>query len=162
MSNAAEPAADGYSLDTNIVIDGRVRRYPPDVFPQVWDRLTELIEAERAVVCEEVHWELGRGDDECHAWAAAQDGLVVPSDEAVLEFVEQVVLEFPDWSSDTGNWADPFVIAHAAVREWVVVTDEHRSRSPVPARTKVPNVCEHFGIECVNFLDFARREGWSF
>lgn len=152
----------GYSFDTNIVIDGRVRRYPPDVFPRLWDNLTNLIADGRALVADEVLFELSRGDDECHAWAQAQEGLVVAADQAVLELVEEIAVAFPEWSSEQQNWADPFVIGHAWLREWTVVTDEHWSRSPLAERAKIPNVCQHFGVECVSFLELARRESWQF
>ncbi len=158
----ATPGLDGYSLDTNVVIDGRVRRYPPDVFKRLWDSLTTLVVDGRAVIADEVLFELGRGDDDCHEWARLQPGLVAPSDGAVLDVVAEIAREFPDWSSEQQNWADPFVIAHGRCRGWTVVTDEHWSRSPISARTKIPNVCHYFNIKCVSFLDMARREGWTF
>ena len=48
-------AAAGYSLDTNVSIDGRVRWYPPDVFTRVWDQVHALIRANRAVISDEVY-----------------------------------------------------------------------------------------------------------
>lgn len=158
---AAEPALTGYSFDTNIIIDGRVRRYPPDVFTRLWAQFDGLIADGRAVVSDEVLWELGRGDDECHDWCKAQTNLVGATGDDELEIVERIAAEFPDWSSERANWADPFVIAHAATRGWGVVTGESWSRSPLPERTKIPNVCHHLGIECVSFLDMARRESWT-
>jgi hypothetical protein len=157
----ARPQLDGYSLDTNIIIDGRVRRYPPDVFTSLWDQFDALIAAGRAIVADEVLWELGRGDDDCHDWCKAQVGLVAGYGDEELEVVAQIAEDFPDWSSERVNWADPFVIAHAATRGWIVVTDEHWSRSPLPERAKIPNVCHHLGVECIGFLDMARREHWA-
>ena len=51
--------------------------------------------------------------------------------------------------------ADPFVIAAAKVRKGCVVTQETQA----PNSAKVPNICSHFGIECVNLETFLSREG---
>ena len=67
------------------------------------------------------------------------------------------------------NGADPFVIAMAkdgginAVLDggpdWVVVSDEH----PGSAESrKIPFVCNVEQIECINFQEMMRREGWRF
>jgi hypothetical protein len=155
------PALDGYSLDTNIIIDGRVRRYPPDVFKRLWDQFSALIAAGRAVVADEVLYELSRGDDECHDWCAAEPNLVAATGDDELAVVVQIAADFPDWSSEGKNAADPFVIAHASTRGWAVVTDERWSRSPEPRNVNIPNVCRHLGVECLTFLEMARREGWT-
>jgi hypothetical protein len=54
--------------------------------------------------------------------------------------------------------ADPFVIASAKVRKGCVVTEEQRRRNAA----KIPNVCEHFGIDYTNLEGLMEREGWSF
>lgn len=54
--------------------------------------------------------------------------------------------------------ADPFVVASARVRRGSVVTEE----SSKPNAAKIPNVCERFGIECMNLEDLLGRLGWRF
>ena len=54
--------------------------------------------------------------------------------------------------------ADPFVIARAKVINGCVVTEEKRK----PNAAKIPNVCQHFGIDCTNLQGFMQREGWTF
>lgn len=156
------PVSEGYSIDTNVVIDGRGRSYPPDVFGTLWDRVETLVAEGRAIAADEVAWELGRGDDDCHAWATALVGFVVPTEDDELAVVARISVDYPDWSSQQANWADPFVIAHAFTRGWTVVTNERFSRSPIPARISIPNVCADFGIECISFVEMARRESWVF
>jgi hypothetical protein len=53
--------------------------------------------------------------------------------------------------------ADP-VVAKATVSGGSVVTLEQHS--PNAART--PNICEHFGIECISLEEFMEAEGWTF
>lgn len=156
------PSAGGYSVDTSIIIDLRVRYYPPDVFPGLWQNIEDLIDAGRMIVADEVSTELQRGDDDCHDWVKGAPGLIAPSDGEVLGVVAKVATDFEDWSSEQANWADPYVIGHAHSRGWTVVTSEKMSLSPLPGRTKIPNVCQHLAVPCMTLLEWARAEGWTF
>ena len=55
-------------------------------------------------------------------------------------------------------FADPFIIALAKTIKGCVVSEEKEK----PNATKIPNVCDHFNIECTNVQGFMEREGWSF
>lgn len=55
--------------------------------------------------------------------------------------------------------ADPFVIAKAsATADGCVVTQEAKKANAA----KIPNVCEHFGIPCLNLEAFMENEKWRF
>ena len=54
--------------------------------------------------------------------------------------------------------ADPFIIAKAEFIDGCVVTEEMLK----PNAAKIPNVCEHFEIDCTNLQGFMEREGWTF
>lgn len=54
--------------------------------------------------------------------------------------------------------ADPFVIAAAAVRAGTVVTEERLK----PNAAKIPNVCDHFGVNCTNLEGFMNQKNWCF
>jgi hypothetical protein len=55
--------------------------------------------------------------------------------------------------------ADPFVVARAkCLPEGCVVTTEIDS----PNAAKIPNVCEHFGVDWTNLEGFMERESWRF
>ncbi len=55
--------------------------------------------------------------------------------------------------------ADPLIIAKANVLEnGCVVTEEVKK----PNATRIPNVCEHFGIPCLNLEAFMENETWRF
>lgn len=61
----------------------------------------------------------------------------------------------------TGNSsADPFVIALAKRNNHVLVTQEKWTNST--KRTKIPNVCAHYGITYITVLELIRREKWTF
>jgi Zn-dependent peptidase ImmA (M78 family) len=57
-----------------------------------------------------------------------------------------------------GKVADPFVIAKAACENRTVVTIEVKKHNAV----KIPNICEHFGVNCLSLPEFMEAEGWTF
>ena len=52
------------------------------------------------------------------------------------------------------------MIAVAKIRKLSVVTGEKRKGNP--ARPKIPDVCEAYGIKCLNLLELMKSEGWKF
>ena len=57
-----------------------------------------------------------------------------------------------------GKNADPFIIAKAAVSKATVVTMEALR----PNATKIPNICDHFGVPWLSLEGFMEAEGWEF
>jgi hypothetical protein len=57
-----------------------------------------------------------------------------------------------------GYFADPFIIAKAKIKDAIVVTEEDQP----PHGARIPNICEHFGITCVNLEGFLVIEDWRF
>ena len=67
-----------YSIDTSALLEGYVRRYPPDVVPRLWDeKLDQLIDAGRLIAAFDVLEELGKRDDDVHAWAKARERMFI-------------------------------------------------------------------------------------
>jgi hypothetical protein len=54
--------------------------------------------------------------------------------------------------------ADPFIIASAKYRNATVVTEEKLK----PHAAKIPNVCQHFNIPCINLEIFMDHQQWTF
>ena len=54
--------------------------------------------------------------------------------------------------------ADPFVVAAAKAIAATVVTQEGLK----PNAAKIPNVCEEFGVPCIDLQTFMTQQGWSF
>ena len=153
----------GYALDTNVFIDGRIRWYRPVSFGSLWQNIEALVADQRAICPREVSIELGNGDPACDAWVKSITGLICEADAAVLAAAAAITAQFPLWVTPNANYADPFVIAHARVREWTVVTAEKRAGQNVAeVNMGIPNVCDHFGVDCINLPDLIEREGWTF
>lgn len=151
-----------YCMDTSIVVFMQ-RRLPRDLYPGVWDYMEALIASGRAIMPADAHRELGRVDDGCSEWAAGQPGFIEEPEGTAFALVDQITNAHPDWVSERRNEADPWVIAHASVGGYVVVTDERR-KGPGTAdqNLKIPNVADEHGVPTMTFNEMARAEGWVF
>ena len=153
-----------YAFDTSSFI--RLNSYYPDVFPAFWQQFDEAVAAGVVISTREVLRELDREDpDHALTWAKKNaDVFTMPNDDET-KFVGQI-LAVPHFQQLIGTKArlvgtpvaDPFVIACAAVRKGTVVTEERLKSNSA----KIPNVCQHFGIACLNLEKFMRAVGWSF
>ncbi len=54
--------------------------------------------------------------------------------------------------------ADPFVIACAKARKGTVVTEEALKKNAA----RIPNVCQHFNIPCIDLEQFMQIQKWAF
>ncbi|MGE5586267.1 MAG: DUF4411 family protein [Bacillota bacterium] len=153
-----------YCIDTSALIHAWRRDYPPDVFQSLWDQLDRLIKQGRLFSSIEVLLELKRGGDEIYQWAKQREHAFLDADATVQRVVATIVDSFPSFlpsDSPDGIWADPYIVAIAKVNGWAVVTGE-KAVSPGAKRIKIPNVCQEVGVECTEFLQLIRREGWRF
>jgi len=151
-----------YCIDTSSILEWYVRTYPPSIFPSLPERMEALIANGRLRSPKAVMDEIRAGDD-CHKWAKAQSALFV--EESVS--VQRLVLNLMATHHNPGkplkgiNGADPFVIAMAkdGGDRWVVVADEHPGSLE---NRKIPFVCNHADVQCINFQSMMRAEGWQF
>ena len=151
-----------YSIDTSAILDGWRRYYPPDVFPNLWQNLDELINIGELRATEEVLSELGKIDDKVYNWAKDRSQLFVPIDKGIQQVVSKISQNYKGLV-DAGShrsYADPFVIALALINKSCVITGEHPTGNI--EKPKIPDVCRGLGIRCVNLLIFIREQGWVF
>ena len=79
-------------MDTSALLDAWVRRYPPDVFPALWERIEEAVQAGDLGASDEVLIELAKKDDEIHSWAKARKAVMfVPIDEEQQQHVSSIL-----------------------------------------------------------------------
>lgn len=151
-----------YVFDTSSLVGAWVRSYPPDLFPGVWEHMSELAEAGQLIAPEDVLEELKAQDDDLLAWVKARtDAIVVPTTRALLLEARAVLADHPGLTkTGTGRGrADPFVIALAAQRGCPVVTQEQGGSAGKP---RIPYVCSTRGVACMPILEVIRTEGWRF
>lgn len=154
-----------YILDTNSI---RVLgNYYPDVFPTFWSQLDAAVSAGEIGSVREVRKEveLQEASEHVGLWVSVNPLVFPPPTEAEMERVAEIFREthFQQLIGEKQRLrgqpvADPFIIARASVLKGCVVTEEVHKRHGA----KIPNVCEHFAIDCCNMKDLLTRFGWRY
>ena len=138
-----------YCLDTSALLF-MADTYSADVFPEVWEQLTELAHGEVVMAPSEVHRELQRKEDNgALTWAKANRELFRPLD-AAQSSVAGAIISSPrfqyliDLDAELPD-ADPFVVALAAThRTELLATALPAVVGVKPARVRISleEVCE--------------------
>lgn len=135
-------------------------------FPSLWARFDEMVEDGRIISTREVLRELeDNAPTGCLEWASTQKNVFTTPTAKEGAFVGRIY-SVPHFQQNIerkklykgGKNADPFVIAKAAVNSCVVVTMESGPENAA----KIPNICAHFSVGCINLEGFMEAEGWSF
>lgn len=155
-----------YWLDSNVFIEGSKGPYGFDLAPQFWNILEKMVDRGLLACPIQVYGELQGAPGDLAAWAQknrSTDMFVNPDMAVQDEFrnvAEYTVQHYPDNAPRKRflDRADPWIIAHAIVTEGTVVTLE--SRNPDGSnKVKIPNVCKHFGVHCIDTYQMLREQG---
>ena len=140
--------------------------YFPDRFPSFWDQLNTYVATDRVLSVKEVYNELASKGSKPHLdeWLKKNKKIFLTPTEDEMLAVSKVfrVSAFQSMVRQKQLLqgtpvADPFVIASAMVRkESCVVTEESKKEHA----SRIPNVCDHFHIDCTSLEGFMEREGW--
>ena len=154
-----------YVFDTNSFIV--ISHYYPQQFPSFWDKFNQAVEVEKIISVREVFRELDQEASAPHLsdWIKRHKNIFMIPSAAATQFVSTIfsVSHFQTLVSEKSRLAgrpcaDPFIIAWAKVIKGCVVTEEKEK----PNAAKIPNVCQHFGVDCTNLQGFMERENWTF
>jgi hypothetical protein len=154
-----------YVFDTSSLII--LKHYYPDRFGTLWSGLGRLVDAGDLISTREVLNELQAYNDVdfIQDWAKLNKRIFMTPGNNELDFVAQIftVKHFHTLIGTAELLkgkpvADPFVIAAAQVRNGKVVTQEKAK----PNSAKIPTVCHHFSVPCINLEDFMSEQNWTF
>ena len=157
-----------YWLDSNVFIEGRKGPYGFDIAPRFWSVIDEMAAVGRVSSSTLVYDELTDVQDELADWARERrtSGIFVEPDTLAQAAFQQIVDYVNNHYTNVSQVArflakaDPWVIAQASADGGAVVTLE----IVVPAdsqKVKIPNVCGHFHVPCVNTYQMLRDLGVS-
>lgn len=154
-----------YVFDTSSLRS--LQHFYPSVFKTIWDGLDALVQQEILISTREVWNELERQNISADvlAWAKQNKKIFTTPTAAELQFVAQI-LQINHFQALIGEQqrlkgtpvADPFIIACAKIKGGTVVTEEQLK----PNAAKIPNVCAHFNVPCIDLEDFMQQQGWAF
>lgn len=146
-----------------------IGHYFPERFPSFWKSFNNLAINNRIISVREVYYELEKklpeNKQHLHDWTASYKYIFIPPGDEETKFVSQIFsiphfqqLVKPKQTFVSTPLADPFVIASAMINKGCVVTEEGKKDHSA----RIPNVCEHFGIDCINVERFMEREQMQF
>jgi hypothetical protein len=148
-----------YCFDTSALIAAWSERYPLRRVPRFWERLDDLIAAERLWAPEEVRREVKKKSDGLYDWINARKQIFVDLEESVQLQAKAILADYP-WllkNVPGKSPADAFVIALALDRGLIVVTEEGPGGVRKP---QIPFVCNAKGVRCLNLLGLLDEEDW--
>ena len=141
------------------------RNYYRSRFPSLWENFDGMITNNRIISVREVFREIERKDDDLLEWSKNNKEIFPEPSEIENGYVREIftnrhfqTLVGKEERLSGYPVADPFIIAKARSRNGCVVTQEKHK----PNAAKIPNVCEHFNIECTNLEGFMEKENWLF
>ncbi len=155
-----------YVLDNNSFrVTGN---YYPNQFASFWREFNRAVDVDNKIISvREVRRELDHYTRHAHLIKWIEEHKTIFKEPSVDErnFINQILStkNFKDMLRHEHLFegkpcADPFIIAAAKFIDGCVVTEESKK----PNSPNIPNVCEHFNIDCTNLQGFMEREGWKF
>jgi hypothetical protein len=156
-----------YIFDTNS-ISNVLNHYYPTRFPSFWEKFVDEIRNKNIISVREVRHELEERFDKNKLILLTQynsDFFQQPS-LSELSFIGEIykILHFRQNLNQKkllkgGPFADPFIIAKGKIiTDGIVVTEEESK----PNAAKIPNICKHFDVDCINLEGFLTRKNWIF
>jgi hypothetical protein len=153
-----------YVIDTS-VISMLHRNYYRKQFPTLWKLFDAMVDDGKVTSCREALRELEEFGGSAYNWAkehpelfsvpSAKDGAMVAKIYAVKNFQANIEKQK---IYKGGLCADPFLIARAHSIEGTVLTMEQFKQNAA----KIPNICKHFNVPCVDLEEFMEKEKWTF
>jgi hypothetical protein len=144
------------------------KSFYPARFPTLWSLLNDLVKSGKVFSVHEVFNEIESRNKEALQWVKDNKSIFqIPSQEEA-EFIKDIFsaknghfknIIGKDKILKGGFCADPFLIASAKIKNSCVVTEESNNGS---TGSKIPNICDHFGISCLNLEKFMEKENWRF
>lgn len=157
-----------YVIDNSALIPLQFMR--PNAMPSVWNRIEQLAEEKRFILCKAVFDEYR--NDELKPWfEARRDKFVYGYTQEQLDCLSELMQLCPSFldPSKPGDDADQPLVAMAMAINYdlngscssgpaVIVAHERRTQAG-SHRAKIPDACDLLGIDVVDFSDMIAREG---
>jgi hypothetical protein len=141
--------------------------YYPDTFPSFWENISDLVADGRFISVDEVYKEIQNGAAAQHIldWADHNREIFGTPSEIEMGYVGEI-FAVPHFRQLIGQRqllkgspvADPWLVACARHVQGCVVTEEFLR----PNAARIPNVCQHFGVDVTDVKGMLEREGWRF
>lgn len=153
-----------YIIDTSSVLDfwkDKNSKYTVNVkkFREIWDHMSNLVENGTILIPDILIEETELVNQDLTKWIDAHKSSFIKVDD-YLPNLEKVVKEFNAYTSGRPHALnDAKLISIAMGEKVIVITSENRAEHHSYLHPKIPNVCDHFSVKCLNLPEFFTVEG---
>jgi len=136
-------------------------------YPGFWEWIDQQNRSGQVMSIEKVFEEISEKDDDLTKWSKARaDRLFLPIDNSTRSKSKDVSRWVLDMRKEGFSRrsvekfttkADYLIVAYAKVHGCIVVSEEVKV-GPESKKVKIPNVCAHFNVECIDTFEMLRRE----
>jgi len=136
-------------------------------YPGFWEWIDQQNRSGQVMSIEKVFEEISEKDDDLTKWSKARaDRLFLPIDNSTRSKSKDVSRWVLDMRKEGFSRrsvekfttkADYLIVAYAKVHGCIVVSEEVKV-GPESKKVKIPNVWEHFNLECIDTFEMLRRE----
>jgi hypothetical protein len=143
-----------YCIDASSIILLR-QSYPKDVFPTVHEQITPVFRSGKILILNSVLDELKEKEPDLFIYSTQS----IPKErqekyENYILTTQKIIQTYYDGKGKSHNIkADPHIISCAKSEKLTVITEEIGSDP-----TKIPYICSHEGVKCINFIELLRQE----
>ena len=143
-----------YCIDASSIILLR-QSYPKDIFITLHQLITPIFKSGKILVINSVLEELKTKEPDLFNFTVQ----TVPKErqekyENYILTAQQIIRTYYDGKGKSHNIkADPHIISCAKSENLTVITEELGSDP-----TKIPYICSHEGVKCINFIEFLKQE----
>ncbi|HVI69278.1 MAG TPA: DUF4411 family protein [Magnetospirillaceae bacterium] len=159
-----------YVFDSSIFINlNRINEHSIEIPKDVWDKLDELMTAERIISQRYVYEEVvmnSKTPDKVSAWLAPKKAYFFKENAEQIAFMIEVIQKYPKLINPNNEkeQADPWLVALARdknliepEKSFVLVTQENPNKT-----VNLPAACKEYGIETINLRQFFNEVGIVF
>ena len=106
--------------------------------------------------------ELEKKSKDLCTWLKQRPQAIIPYEPEIQNEGKALLVKYPRLVMEKKRSfaADPFVIATARVKGYLVVTEEGPTGSM--NRPNIPDVCRQENLRCINLIELIRTEAWVF
>lgn len=163
-----------FLIDSDTLIEASQKFYTFNFAPGFWRFMKGKIDDGSVIILDKVYHEIvNEGNDELSKWLlniqqcpqiSYKELDIVETYRKIVNYIKNsdfyTSLAFDNWSKD--NIADPWIVACAKVKSYIVVTFESANSKNLNVHSKsknpkIPDVCDTFGVKWTNLYGMLRE-----
>lgn len=166
LAHVVPDPAPPFVIDTSSWIQAYNEQYRPSVFQRLWADMPGLLAAGKVVLAEAAYQESLKIDDTLKQWMQGVKAHVIANNQSIeqqhaaIQSHPMGVALIMKGRTFIRSDADSRIIATAIYMRGTVVTKELPSTSLT--KPKIPNVCAHFRVPCVDLMQMLELLGLSY